>query len=208
MREENYALLRKLEAIFFVSPEPLEEKELLNILGCTELELSNVLLNLEEACQTRGVILQRLGDGWAMRTAPDLASMLHIERDVPKKLSRAATETLAIIAYHQPVTRAEIEEVRGVAVSKGTLDLLLELGWIKPGQRREIPGRPLEWHTSDAFLDYFDLSSLSALPRLEELRAAGLLSTRTTLTSMQLGADGEDISTQGLMDMDRPEEDA
>jgi len=117
----------------------------------------------------------RLAGGWAFRTAPDLAGKLRIERPVARKLSRAAVETLAVIAYHQPVTRAEIEQIRGVALGKGTIDALLEAGWVRPKGRRAGPGRPLLWVTTPGFLVHFGLGSLNELPGLDELRAAGLL---------------------------------
>jgi segregation and condensation protein B len=119
-----------------------------------------------------------------MRTAPDLAPLMQIERAVMRKPSRAAVETLAIIGYHQPVTRAEIEEIRGVALSRGTLDTLLEAGWIKPKGRRRTPGRPVTWGTSEAFLDHFGLESLEALPGVADLKAAGLLDTRPAITAL------------------------
>jgi segregation and condensation protein B len=117
----------------------------------------------------------RLAGGWAFRTAPDLAPLLVSERPVTRKLSRAAVETLAIVAYHQPVTRAEIEAIRGVALAKGTLDRLLETGWIRPRGRRDAPGRPLNWVTTSAFLSHFGFDTLKELPAVDELRAAGLL---------------------------------
>jgi segregation and condensation protein B len=119
--------------------------------------------------------LVRLAGGWTFRTAPDLAPNLRSERAVSRKLSRAAVETLAIIAYHQPVTRAEIEAIRGVALARGTLDRLLEAGWVRPKGRRESPGRPLSWATTPVFLAHFGLDSLNELPGIDELRAAGLL---------------------------------
>ncbi len=128
--------------------------------------------------ENRGVHLVRVGNAVAFRTAPDLASLMKIEREVIRKLSRAAVETLSIIAYHQPITRAEIEEVRGVSLSKGTIDILLEAGWVKPKGRRRLPGRPVTWGTTEDFLDHFGLESLDALPGIEELKAAGLLDRR------------------------------
>ena len=132
----------------------------------------------------RGVSLVRIGSGYAFRTAADLAHLFAREQTVQKKLTRAAIECLAIVAYHQPVTRAEIEEIRGVALSKGTLDTLLEAGWIKPGARREAPGRPVTWITTPAFLDHFDLVSLSDLPGVKELEVAGLLDKRPAITAL------------------------
>jgi len=144
----------------------------------------------------------RRGGTWAFRTAPDLAEALTVETVERRRLSRAAVETLAIIAYHQPVTRAEIEEIRGVAVSKGTLDVLLESGWIRPRGRRHTPGRPLTWGTSDAFLDHFGLEGLKDLPGIEEMRAAGLLDARPALAAYGARA-GTDDGT--LDDVDGPD---
>jgi segregation and condensation protein B len=137
-----------------------------------------VLAELQRQYGGRGVNLVRREQKWAFRTAPDLAGRLTIEQTQTRRLSRAAIEVLAIIAYNQPITRAEIEEVRGVALSKGTLDLLFEAGWIRPRGRRRSPGKPLQWGTSDGFLDHFGLESLEDLPNLKELKAAGLLDTR------------------------------
>ena len=128
--------------------------------------------------------LVQLEDRWAFRTSPDLADRLQIETEVTRKLSRAAIETLAIIAYQQPVTRAEVEEIRGVALSRGTLDTLLEAGWIRPKGRRQTPGRPVTWVTTDAFLDHFGLENCEALPGVEELRAAGLLDARSAISTL------------------------
>jgi segregation and condensation protein B len=137
-----------------------------------------MLDELKAQFANRGVHLTPVGTGWAFRTAPDLTAYMEIEKSVVRRLSRAAVETLAIVAYHQPVTRAEIEEIRGVSLSRGTLDILLEAGWIRPRGRRQVPGKPITWGTSDAFLDHFGLESLSALPGVEELKAAGLLDKR------------------------------
>ncbi len=123
----------------------------------------------------RGVTLRKIGEGWTFRTAQDLAYLVMREKEEPRKLSRAGLETLAIIAYHQPVTRAEIEDIRGVAVNKGTLDLLLEIGWIRMRGRRRTPGRPVTYGTTPAFLSHFELESLADLPGMDELKAAGLL---------------------------------
>ena len=125
--------------------------------------------------------------------APDLGARLQIERDASRKLSRAAIETLAIVAYHQPITRAEVENIRGVAVNRGTLDVLLEAGWIKPGRRREVPGRPVTWLTTEGFLDHFGLESLKDLPGVKELRAAGLLDTRPAISIYSERAHDDDV---------------
>ena len=136
---------------------------------------STSLLQSSHNYRERGMRLERRGNRYALRTAPDLAPYLQREQVQSRRLSRAALETLAIIAYHQPITRAELEELRGVSVSKGTLDLLLETGWVQPKGRRDTPGRPVTWVTTQALLDHFDLASLDDLPRIEELLQVGLL---------------------------------
>ncbi|MBL4615366.1 MAG: SMC-Scp complex subunit ScpB, partial [Magnetovibrio sp.] len=148
-----------------------------------------LLRDLREFYEGRGVTLVRRGGSWAFRTAPDLGQRLNLEVEVSRKLSRAAIETLAIIAYHQPVTRAEIEEIRGVSLSKGTLDLLFDESWIKPRGRRDTPGRPMQWGTTDNFLDHFGLESVSQLPGLKELRAMGLLDSRPAIEAYSVRAD-------------------
>jgi len=169
--------LRLLEAMLFASAEPLEEEAMASRIA-NGSEIRELLNELQLLYRERGVNLHRIGDRWAFRTAPDLAGKLRLEVKVPRKLSRAAVETLAIIAYHQPVTRAEMEDIRGVGQSKGTLDVLLEAGWIRPGRRRKSPGRPGTWVTTDKFLDHFGLESLDDLPGAEELKASGLLDAR------------------------------
>ncbi|WP_142850656.1 SMC-Scp complex subunit ScpB [Telmatospirillum sp. J64-1] len=174
--------LRLIEALIFASAEPLDEAALAARLP-EGADVTALLERLRQLYAGRGVTLVRRERGWAFRTAPDLAAQLRVETEVGRKLSRAALETLAIIAYHQPVTRAEIEEVRGVALSKGTLDVLFEAGWIRPRGRRRTPGRPVTWATTDAFLDHFGLESLDDLPGLEELKASGLLDTRPAMAA-------------------------
>ena len=169
--------LRLIEAILFATAEPLDERSLAERLP-GGVDVKALLAELQAQYAPRGVNLVRREGKWAFRTASDLAGQLVIEQTQTRRLSRAAIEVLAIIAYNQPITRAEIEEVRGVALSKGTLDLLFEAGWIRPRGRRRTPGRPLQWATSDAFLDHFGLESLEDLPNLKELKAAGLLDTR------------------------------
>jgi segregation and condensation protein B len=173
---------RLIEAVLFASSEPVPENDLAARLPADQSLLS-VLDELQSDYAGRGITLQKLGKGWAFRTAPDLEATLVIEQPIEKRLSRAAVETLAIIAYHQPVTRAEIEEIRGVALSRGTLDTLLEAGWIRPRGRRQVPGRPMQWATAEGFLDHFALTSLDELPGLDELKAAGLLDARPALAS-------------------------
>lgn len=179
---DRHQHLRILEALLFAAAEPLPIKLLAQRLP-DGADVRGLLAELSEHYKGRGVELKRFGDTWAFRTAPDLGTLLRIDRDEPRKLTRAALETLAIIAYHQPVTRAEIEDIRGVAVSKGTLDTLLEAGWIRPRGRRQTPGRPLTWGTSAAFLDQFGLDSLADLPGVEELKAAGLLDARPAIAA-------------------------
>lgn len=183
MTDDRYQLLRLLEAILFASTEPLSEDQLAGRMP-EGADIQGLLQELRDQYANRGVNLLAFEDRWAFRTATDLASKFHIEREVVRKLSRAAVETLAIIAYHQPVTRAEIEEIRGVVISKGTLDMLLEIGWIRPKGRRETPGRPVTWATTDAFLQHFGLESCDALPGIEELKAAGLLDARATVATL------------------------
>jgi segregation and condensation protein B len=181
-------LVRLLEAILFASSEPVSERALAHRLP-DGVNVKVLLRELRGFYEGRGVHLVRRGGSWAFRTAPDLGQRLNLEVEVSRKLSRAAIETLAIIAYHQPVTRAEIEEIRGVSLSKGTLDLLFEEGWIKPRGRRDTPGRPMQWGTTDAFLDHFGLESVSQLPGLKELRAMGLLDSRPAIEAYSIRAD-------------------
>jgi segregation and condensation protein B len=165
--------LRLLEALLFAAGEPLDEKALADRMPAGT-DLRTALRRLQTEYAPRGVNLVRIGNKWAFRTANDLAWLLTHEAIQPKKLSRAALETLAIVAYHQPVTRAEIEEIRGIVGAKGTLDVLLEIGWIRPRGRRKAPGRPITYSTNEAFLSHFGLESLSDLPGLDELKGAGL----------------------------------
>lgn len=171
---ERAQQLRLIEALLFAAAEPLDADAFARHFD-QEADIPGLLSDLAESYSARGVNLVRLAGGWALRTAPDLAPRLRIERPVPRRLSRAAVETLAVIAYHQPVTRAEIEEIRGVALAKGTIDTLMQAGWVRPKGRRESPGRPLLWVTTPGFLVHFGLDSLSELPNLDELRSAGLL---------------------------------
>lgn len=169
--------LRILEALLFASTEPLPVSAFAPYLG-EGADVPALLALLAERYADRGVNLVRRGDRWAFRTAEDLSFLLRREQQETRNLSRAALETLSIIAYHQPATRAEIEEVRGVATGKGTIDTLMEAGWVRMRGRRRTPGRPVTYGTTDAFLDHFGLESLGDLPGLEELKGAGLLSGR------------------------------
>ena len=169
--------LRILEAVLFASAGPLTPAEIAPHLG-QGADVPLLLEQLEARYRGRGVNLVRRGDGWAFRTADDLQFLLRREETESRQLSRAALEVLAIIAYHQPTTRAEVEEVRGVASGGGTFDVLMQTGWVRLRGRRRTPGRPVTYGTTDAFLDHFGLESLADLPGLEELKGAGLLSSR------------------------------
>ncbi|MFN5013203.1 SMC-Scp complex subunit ScpB [Bradyrhizobium sp.] len=169
--------LRILEALLFASAEPLEQATLAKRMP-EGVDIKAALAQLQAEYANRGVNLVRVANKWTFRTAGDLAWLMTRESTETRKLSRAAIEVLAIVAYHQPVTRAEIEEIRGVVTSKGTLDVLLETGWIKPRGRRKTPGRPLTFGTTDAFLAQFSLETLGDLPGLEELKGTGLLDSR------------------------------
>ena len=168
---------RMVEAILFASAEPVSVTEMMGRMPHGS-EPEKAVAILRERYAGRGVQVQKVGGAWAIRTATDLGFLMKREVEETRKLSRAAIETLAIVAYHQPVTRAEIEEIRGVSVSRGTLDQLLELEWIKLGRRRQTPGRPATFVVTESFLDHFDLESARDLPGLKELRAAGLLESR------------------------------
>ena len=169
--------LRLLEALLFAAAVPLDEKTLGSRLP-EGVDLKAALYALQAEYSTRGVNLVRIAGKWTFRTAGDLSWLLTKEATIPKKLSRAAVETLAVIAYHQPVTRAEVEEIRGVVMSKGTFDVLMETGWIKPRGRRKVPGRPITYGTTEDFLSHFGLEELGNLPGLEELKGSGLLDNR------------------------------
>lgn len=169
--------LRFVEALLFAATAPLSSEAIAGRLP-EGTDLEAILHEIETLYRGRGVNLVYAAGGWTFRTAPDLGPRLSLERLVSRKLSRAAIETLAIVAYHQPVTRGEIEEIRGVALSKGTLDTLMEAGWVRPRGRRQTPGRPATWVTTPEFLMHFGLGELDDLPGIEELKAAGLLDAR------------------------------
>jgi len=166
--------LRLLEALLFASPQPLSQGEIAAHIDLNT-DLTSLLEALEERYKGRGIELKKIGSSWAFRTAQDLGPLLTNYKAIPKKLSKAALETLAIVAYHQPATRAQIEDVRGVQVSKGTLDVLLETGWVKMRGRRRAPGRPITYGTTQLFLDQYGFQSLDELPGLKELKGIGLL---------------------------------
>lgn len=194
---------RMVEAILFASSTPVTVEELKNRMP----QGSDPVFALDELkvqYSSRGVNLVKVGDGWAMRTSADLSFLMRKETIETRKLSRAAVETLAIIAYHQPVTRLEIEEVRGVGVSKGTVDLLLEMDWIKFGRRKMTPGRPVTFVVTQHFLDHFGLESAKDLPGLKELKSAGLL--ESTIPNVKETGEGLDNEEQDLSEnLDQPE---
>ncbi|WP_120505239.1 SMC-Scp complex subunit ScpB [Sulfitobacter mediterraneus] len=183
---------RMIEAVLFATSDPITLKDLAARMphGCDPAE---AMVHLRKRYEGRGVQVVRVGDGYAIRTAPDLGFLMQKETVEVRKLSRAAIETLAIIAYHQPVTRAEIEEIRGVSVSRGTVDQLLELEWIRFGRRKMTPGRPVTFVVTQTFLDHFGLENARDLPGLKELRSAGLLENRPPLGTLPtLGEDAEE----------------
>lgn len=201
--------LRLLEALLFAASAPMSTAALHERMP-EGADVGGLLMELQKQYQDRGIRLIELEGQWAFRTASDLAGELNVEKQVHKKLSRAAMETLAIIAYHQPVTRAEIENIRGVATHKGTLDTLMEMEWIKPGRRRETIGRPLTWVTSTAFLDHFSLESIMDLPGMDEMKASGLLDRRPAIDTVhqddlfsgQSEKEGVDTMPQSYADED------
>ncbi len=194
--------VRLVEAILFATSTALTVGQISERFPQERVSLiPDVLEHLKEQYSTRGVNLVQRESRWAFRTATDLGDQLRLEKEQPKKFTRAAMETMAVIAYHQPVTRAEIENIRGVTTSPGALDALMEAGWIKPGKRREVPGRPVTWLSTQAFLDHFGLERLEDLPGMDELKAAGLLDKRPAIEAMPT-ADmfGEDENKQETME--------
>ena len=187
---------RMVEAILFASSEPVTIRELEGRMphGCDPAE---AIAHLRKRYEGRGVRLVRVGEAWALRTAPDLGYLMQKETIEVRKMSRAAIETLAIIAYHQPVTRAEIEEIRGVSVSRGTIDQLIEMEWIRFGRRKMTPGRPVTFVVTQEFLDHFGLESARDLPGLKELRSAGLLDNRPPPGMGRLSGEDDDDDDQG-----------
>jgi len=198
---------RMIEAMLFASAEPLGTREMQDRMphGCDAAE---ALVSLRKRYEGRGVQVVRVGDAWAIRTAPDLGFLMSRETTETRKLSRAAIETLAIIAYHQPATRAEIEEIRGVSVSRGTIDQLIELEWIRFGRRKMTPGRPVTYVVTEGFLDHFGLETPRDLPGLKELREAGLLDSRPPPGAFPIsGEDGGEDEEDMVLDPVEGQED-
>ena len=167
---------KEIEAIVFAAAEPLDIDTIESKLS-KKVNIVKLLLKLQAEYSNRGINLVCISKKWSFRTSPNLSNLMTQERTVEKKLSRAAVETLAIIVYHQPVTRAEIEEIRGVAFGTNTLEILMELNWVKPGGRKDVPGKPIQYVTTDDFLSHFNLQKLSDLPTVDELGSAGLIDT-------------------------------
>jgi segregation and condensation protein B len=197
---EQEEQIRVLEAILFASSEPLSPKSLHERLP-DEADLNVLLPLLQGQYQGRGVELIEIDGHWAFRTAKEFADVLTIEKEVNKKMSRAMLETMSIIAYHQPLTRAEIENIRGVATHRGTLDTLMEMEWVKPGRRRETPGRPLTWMTTMKFLDHFQLEAINDLPGLDDLKASGLLDKRPAIDTIPDTGDLFDSADEDVEEM-------
>jgi len=169
------SLEKEIEAIIFAAAEPLDIETIKNKISNKKNDVDKILLKLQSEYSERGINLVCISKKWSFRTSPKLSNLMKQEKTVEKKLSRAAIETLAIIVYHQPVTRAEIEEIRGVAFGTNTLEILMELNWVKPGGRKDVPGKPIQYVTTDDFLSHFNLQKLSDLPTVDELGAAGLI---------------------------------
>ena len=175
---------QKIEALIFASSKPISEKEIQKRLDLHE-DISEVMSNLEEAYQHRGINLKKISKGWIFLTNTEVSDIFHEKREVQKRLSKQAIETLAIIVYHQPITKAEIESIRGVNIGQGIFDQLMELGWIAQGGRKEVPGRPILWETTDDFLLHFGLGTLDNLPGIEEMKSSGLLNDNFASMNIQ-----------------------
>jgi len=176
-------LERQVEAILFAAEEPLDVESIQEKLK-TKASISKVLYSLEKQYKNRGINLVCIAKKWSFRTSSNLSKFMNLQTFTKKKLSKAAVETLAIIVYHQPVTRSEIEEIRGVSFATGTLEILLELNWVRPSGRKNVPGKPIQYITTDDFLSHFNLQKLSDLPNIEELSSAGLIDNSNVDTSI------------------------
>ena len=198
MSKDNFNFFKNVvEAIVFSSSQPVKI-DILEKRVPTSIDLDEILKQLKDDYSKRGVSFEKINNSWAFRTSPEVSDNLTIEKTIRKPLSRPAMETLSIIAYHQPVTRAEIENIRGVSISKGTLDILLELEWIKPKGRRQSPGRPLTWGTTETFLDVFGLQNLSSLPGMADLKSAGLVGAKPLITDDLSSLDENNDENQEL----------
>ena len=194
--------IKLIEAILFASGEPIEERDLSEKIK-NKKELINILNELKEFYKSRGINLVKTGTKWSFRTAEDLSDDLTIFKTQKRKLSRAALETLSIIAYQQPITRSEIENIRGVQMGRGSIDHLMEIGWIKPSGRKNIPGKPTLWSTTEIFIEHFGLNDLSDLPNKEELKASGFLDKRAAIATIgDLAKNDEQIDNYNNSDVD------
>jgi len=188
--------IKIIEAILFASNEPVLEDDLIEKIN-EKNKLNEYLKILEEFYSPRGINLLKTGSKWSFRTSPDLTNELTIFKKQKRKISRAATETLAIVAYYQPITRSEIENIRGVQMGRGSIDLLVEIGWLKPSGRKKIPGRPTLWATTDLFLEHFGLSDINDLPNKEELKASGFLEKRSAIATISdIATNQQDLNTE------------
>ena len=184
--------IKIIEAILFASTDPVEESELKEKI-LNKKKFNDYILEIKDYFSSRGINLKKTGNKWSFRTSEDLVDELTIFKKQKRKISRAALETLAIIAYQQPITRSEIENIRGVQMGRGSIDHLLEIGWIKPSGRKNIPGKPTLWITTDVFLEHFGLENLSSLPNKEELRASGFLEKRSAISTIsEISRDNEE----------------
>ena len=199
MSKDNFNFFKNVvEAIVFSSSQPVKI-DILEKRVPTSIDLDEILNQLKVDYSNRGVCFEKINNSWAFRTSSEVSDNLTVEKTIRKPLSRPAMETLSIIAYHQPVTRAEIENIRGVSISKGTLDILLELEWIKPKGRRQSPGRPLTWGTTETFLDVFGLQNLSSLPGMADLKSAGLVGSKPLITDDLSSLDENNDENQELL---------
>jgi len=192
--------MKIIEAILFASSEPVAEDDLRAKIA-NKNNFDEYLINIQKFYEIRGINLIKTGSKWSFRTSSDLIDDLTIFKQQKRKLSRAALETLAIIAYHQPITRSEIENIRGVQMGRGSIDHLLEIGWIKPGGRKNIPGKPTLWSTTEVFLEHFGLENLSTLPNKDELKASGFLDKRAAIATIS------DLANKGTEDAEMQEKD-
>ena len=194
--------IKILEAILFASGEPIDENDLKEKIK-DKNNISKLLLEIKDFYKNRGINLIKTGNKWSFRTAEDLSDELTIFKTQKRKLSRAALETLSIIAYQQPITRSEIENIRGVQMGRGSLDHLMEIGWIRPSGRKSIPGKPTLWSTTDLFVEHFGLNSLSDLPNKEELKASGFLDKRAAIATISdLAKNDENLPSNDILEQD------
>ena len=195
---------QKIEALIFASSKPVSENEIKKRLDLHE-DISELLANLEHSYQHRGINLKKISNGWIFLTNTEFSEIFHEKREIQKRLSKQAIETLAIVVYHQPITKAEIESIRGVVIGQGIFDQLMELGWIAPGGRKEVPGRPILWETTDDFLLHFGLGTLDNLPGIEEMKNSGILNDN--FASMNIQEVSDDLNKDEAFVDDNDEND-